>query len=184
MRVKFSFFIVLAPTDWSSGLKINATQAIVTVSNWEVCLSSRSSSSRGSKRSYVISLAIMEVSREFFPECLIYLCTWWHPAHQIYPLVITSLEDNGNPKSFKRKQQTTDEIKDFIRHKIVALPETINLASVAELQRGSPRGIVANVLDCDIVVSSNSSHTIRFTIGLTPMGKGLSPLYPPPARGW
>ena len=32
--------------------------------------------------------------------------------------------------------------------------------------QGNPRGVVANVLDCDIIVSSNSSHTITLTLGL------------------
>ena len=37
--------------------------------------------------------------------------------------------------------------------------------------RESSRGAVANKLDCDIVVSSNSSRTILFTCGLKSLGK-------------
>ena len=36
---------------------------------------------------------------------------------------------------------------------------------------GSPHGLIANTLGCDIVVSSNSSFTSTFTFGLMPSGE-------------
>ena len=39
--------------------------------------------------------------------------------------------------------------------------------------RRNPNGIAANKLDCDIEVSSNSSHIITFTFRLIPFGKGM-----------
>ena len=38
------------------------------------------------------------------------------------------------------------------------------------------RGVVANVLDCDISVSSNSSRAITFIFELIPLGKARMPL--------
>ena len=43
---------------------------------------------------------------------------------------------------------------------------------------GIPFGIVANLLDCHIAVSTDSSHAIAFTFRLMPLGKVLTPLYP------
>ena len=38
-------------------------------------------------------------------------------------------------------------------------------------KQGSPQGVVANVLDCDIVVSLNSVHTNAVPFELIPTGK-------------
>ena len=43
------------------------------------------------------------------------------------------------------------------------------------IDRGSPNGIVTNMLDWDIVVSSNSSCTIRFPFELMLLGKCFIP---------
>ena len=43
---------------------------------------------------------------------------------------------------------------------------------------GSLRGVVANLLECDIVVSSNSSPTITFTFELIPFGNLETSLSP------
>ena len=40
-----------------------------------------------------------------------------------------------------------------------------------QLEGRSPHGEVVNVLDCDIVMSSNSSCTMTFTFGLMLSGK-------------
>ena len=39
-------------------------------------------------------------------------------------------------------------------------------------------GMVANVLDCDIIVSSNSLHVITFTFRLIPLGKVWTLFFP------
>ena len=39
-------------------------------------------------------------------------------------------------------------------------------------RKGSPSVVVANVQDCDIIVSSNSNRAITFTVGVIPLGKG------------
>ena len=41
--------------------------------------------------------------------------------------------------------------------------------------------IVANILDCDIVESSNSSHAIAFIFELIPLGRVWTPIIPPPS---
>ena len=44
------------------------------------------------------------------------------------------------------------------------------ILSVPESE-GSPHSVVANALNCDIVVSSSSNRVITFTFGLMPPGK-------------
>ena len=47
------------------------------------------------------------------------------------------------------------------------------------------RGVMANELDCDVVVSLGSNHAITFTFGLISLGKVWKHLSPPPqGKGW
>ena len=48
---------------------------------------------------------------------------------------------------------------------------------------GGLRDVIANVLNCDIVASSNSSHAITITFRLTSLGNVWTPLISL-ARGW
>ena len=63
----------------------------------------------------------------------------------------------------------------------VFLSNTNNLHTVIWYQiflpkRGRPYRIMGNVLDCHIIVSSNSSCTITFTFRLVPLRKTWTPL--------
>ena len=43
------------------------------------------------------------------------------------------------------------------------------------------QGVMAKVLDCDIVESSNFNFTFTFTFRLMPLEKTINPFYPPPS---
>ena len=45
--------------------------------------------------------------------------------------------------------------------------------------RGGLYGILANMLDCNIIVNSNSNHTIISIFGLIPLEKIQAPLFYP-----
>ena len=38
-------------------------------------------------------------------------------------------------------------------------------------KKGCPHGVMVKAMDCGIIVSSYSSHTITFTFGQIPVGK-------------